>query len=134
LRLAPSTANQTGERRTTLQLSNPAVLVPERRKPGRPRIYAFDELQPGEKLFIPGKTRDQVAASVAAAERRTGFAFRILWSPGGVCVWRLTADREEIENQARAARKARQYERTAFGGHGGETTKAHSGTNFFEHN
>jgi hypothetical protein len=96
--------------------------VPERRKPGRPRIYAFDELQPGEKLFIEGKTRDQIAASVAAAERRTGFAFRILRSHGGVCVWRLRADREELEKRMGAARKARQYERTVFGGGGPETT------------
>jgi hypothetical protein len=108
--------------------------VPERRKPGRPRIYAFDELQPGEKLSIPGKTRDQIAASVAAAERRTGFVFSIAWSPGGVCVWRLTADREEFEKQMREARQARRYERTVFGGQGGETTKPHSETNFFQHN
>jgi hypothetical protein len=72
-------------------------------------------MQPGEKLFIRGKTRDQIAASVAAAERRTGFAFSILWGPGGVCVWRLTEDREALEKRRKTALDARECERTAFG-------------------
>ena len=97
-----------------MQQLSPIVAASERRKPGRPRIYAFEEVQPGEKLFIPGKTREQIAASVAAAERRTGFAFRILWSPGGVCVWRHTADREEHERQMRAIRKAQRQKRRVW--------------------
>jgi hypothetical protein len=62
---------------------------------------------------------------MAAAERRTGFVFRALWSPGGVRVWRLEADREELEKRMKAARKARLEERAAFGDRGRWGTKWH---------
>jgi hypothetical protein len=88
----------------------------ERRKPGRPRIYPFDEIPPGEFRIIPGKTRDQIAASIAAAERRTGFLFLAHNTFGGVQVGRISAEHEEAHRKDREARKARRDDRRKFAG------------------
>ena len=78
-----------------------------KRKRGRPRLYPFDELKPGENFFIEGKKRDNIAPSMANAERRTGFVFHAVNEPSGVRVWR--SQREELHRelkQQKAERRA----------------------------
>ncbi|HEU5068224.1 MAG TPA: hypothetical protein VFT61_08570 [Sphingomicrobium sp.] len=101
-----------------MQNEHSVQVAAERRKPGRPRIYPFDEIKPGEFVRIEGKSRDQIAASVAAAERRTGFMFLIRNTLGGVIVGRVSAEREEDHRKIRAARKARRDQRRKLTGLG----------------
>lgn len=65
---------------------------PPRRKRGRPRIYGFDELNPGDSFLIPGKRRDDIAPCLYAAQRRTGFRFRACNVSTGVIVTRPSWD------------------------------------------
>jgi hypothetical protein len=67
-----------------------------RRKRGRPRIYGFDELKPGESFLIAGKTRDSIAPCLYAAQRRTGFKFVATNTRGGVIVGRPSWDRPSL--------------------------------------
>jgi hypothetical protein len=69
------------------------VSVPERRKPGRPRKYAFDELQPGQSFVVPGKRRDDLAPCIYAAQRRTGLKFMAMNTFEGVRIWRPSWNR-----------------------------------------
>lgn len=61
-----------------------------KRPRGRPRKYGFDELAPGECLFVPGKVRADIGPSIAGAQRRTGARFFTTQAPGGVRVCRAT--------------------------------------------
>jgi len=93
----------------------PNLEEPTQRPRGRPRKYPFDELEQGEHRIIPGKTRDQIAACMAAAERRTGFAFFAFNVPDGVRICRYSADIEEYEKHRKEQRRQRRQGRARFG-------------------
>ena len=79
--------------------------APSRR--GRPRIYPFDELEQGEYCDIKGKRRDQIAPSMAAAERRAGIALFAFNIPEGVRVCRYIASQESNRLAQKAGIRAR---------------------------
>lgn len=94
-----------------MQPDDPSPLREMRRKPGRPQLYPFDELQAGECRVIEGKWRHQIAACLSLAERRTGFVFFAFDGPGGVRICRCSAEQEQRHKLLKAERKARRAQK-----------------------